>query len=101
MLYANEVREPAHGASRAEKVTELRRTVDGGGIENNVVMYVLPVRVGANNVGVLALEEALGQLAPYDVCFLRRNLTRLERLAYVVGNHARSLAPSVLRVLTF
>lgn len=39
MLDTNEVGEPAHSASGAEEVTELRRTVDGGGIENDVVMY--------------------------------------------------------------
>ena len=70
------------------------------GRTNDVVMYVLPVRVGANNVGVLALEEALGQLTPYMVCFLRSNLAGLKRLTYVVRNHAGSLASRALRVLT-
>ena len=33
MLYTDEVREPAHSASGAEEVTELRRAVEGGGVE--------------------------------------------------------------------
>lgn len=41
-------------------------------------MYVPPVRVRTNYVGVLALEKALSQLAAYDVCFLRCYLAGLK-----------------------
>ena len=64
-------------------------------------MYVPPVRVRTNYVGVLAFEKALGQLAPHEACFPWRDLAWLKRLAYVVGNHARSLAPRAQRVLPF
>ena len=98
---ANEVGEPGYDTRRVKNILKFRRAVESGRVENDVRVDVLPIHMGADNVGVLALEEALGQITPYDVCFLRRNLTGLERLAYVVGNHARSLAPSVLRVLKF
>lgn len=101
MLYTDEVREPPHGASGAEEVTELRRTVDGGRVKDDVRVDVLPVHMGTDYVCVLALEEALGQLAPHEVCRLRRNLARLERLAYVVRNYARSIASRALRILPF
>lgn len=101
MLDTNEVGEPAHSASRAEKVTELRRTVDGGRVKDDVRVDVLPVHMGTDYVCVLALEEALGQLAPHEVCRLRRNLAGLKRLTYVVGNDARSLASCALCILPF
>ena len=66
-----------------------------------MVVYVPPVRVRADNVGVLALEETLGQLASNAVGLLGRNLSGLERLANVVCNYARSLATRPQRVLPF
>ena len=64
-------------------------------------MYMPPVRVRTNYVGVTPLEEAFSQLAAYEICFLRSYFAGLERLTYVVRNHARSLAPRAQRVLTF
>ena len=64
-------------------------------------MYMPPVRVRTNYVGVTPLEEALSQLAPHEICFLRSNLAGLERLTYVVGNDARSLASCALCILPF
>ena len=83
VLYAERVAQRPHRPRATPKVVELATTVQRRGVKNDVVVDVPPVGVGADDVGVLALEEALGQLAPYDVCFLRRNLTGLERLAYV------------------
>ena len=66
-----------------------------------MVVYVPPISVGTDNVGVLAFEKALGQLAPHEVCRLWRNLAGLKRLTYVVGNDARSLASCALCILPF
>ena len=99
MLDTDEVGEPTHSASRAEKVTELRRTVDGGGVENDVVMYVPPVRVGTDDVGVTPLEEAFSQLAANEVCFFGRDLAGLKRLPYVVCNNPRLSASLTQRIL--
>ena len=52
MLDTDEVGEPPHGASGAEEVTELRRTVDGGGVENDVRMNVSLVNMGTDDVSV-------------------------------------------------
>ena len=57
--------------------------------------------MGTDYVGVFALEKAFSQLAAYEICFLRSYFAGLERLTYVVRNHARSLAPRAQRVLTF
>ena len=61
-----------------------------------MVVYVPPISVGTDNVGVFAIEKALGQLTPDVVCLLGRDLAGLERLADVVGNHARLFATGVL-----
>ena len=41
--------------------------------------------MGADDVGVFALEEALGKLHADAVRLLRRDLARLEGLAHLVG----------------
>ena len=101
MFEANEVGEPGYDTRRVKNILKFRRAVESGRVENDVRVDVLPIHMGTDNVGVFAFEKALGQLAPHEACFLWRDLAWLKRLAYVVGNHARSLAPSVLRVLTF
>ena len=63
-------------------------------------MDVPPVSVGADDVGVFALEEALGKLHADAVSLLRRDFARLEGLAHLVGNDvARLLAARVLLIL--
>ncbi len=52
-----------------------------------MIMQVRAVVVGRHNKGVLALEKPFGKLVPELVRFLRCDLSRLERLAYLVGDH--------------
>ena len=54
-------------------------------------MDVPPVSVGADDVGVFALEEALGKLHADKISLLRRDLAWLERLAHLVGNDVAAL----------
>ena len=78
VLQTYEVGEPPHGASGAEEVAELCRAVERCGVENDVRVYMLPVHMGTDDVGVFTLEEAFSQLAPDAVRLLRCNLTGLE-----------------------
>ena len=48
-----------------------------------MVVDVPPVSVGADDVGVLALEEALGKLYADAIRLLRCDLARLEGLAHL------------------
>lgn len=99
MFNTDQVGESPEGAARAEKVAELCCTVERGGIEDDVVVYVPLVGVSAHDTGVTALEEALGQISADKVCLLRRYLAGLKRLAYVVRYNARLPAPCALRIL--
>jgi len=64
-----------------------------------VVVYVPLVCVSADDAGMTALEEPLGQLSANEVCLLRRYLTGLKRLPYVVRDNSRLPAPCALRIL--
>ena len=45
------------------------------------------VDMGADNVGVIALGEPLGQLTAQTVCFLRCDLARDKGLPQMIGNY--------------
>ena len=96
VLQTYEVGEPANSTSGAKEVVVLCHAIERGGVENDVRVYMLPVHMGTDYVGVFALEKAFSQLAAYEICFLRSYFAGLERLTYVVRNHARSLAPRAL-----
>jgi hypothetical protein len=70
-------------------------TVKRGGVHNYVVMNMFFVSVRGDNVSVLAFEKTFRQLMTDLVCFLRRNLTRFERLPDVIRQYVvRSLIAS-------
>ena len=51
---------------------------------------------------VIAFQKPLGKFVTDAVCFFRRDLTGLKRLAYLIGNHIVLLRSAGVRViLTF
>ena len=67
-----------------------------------MVVNVRPVGVGGNDKSVLALQKTLGKLVADAVSFLRRDLSRLERLPHLIGDHIAFLAaPGGLLVQPF
>ena len=73
-------------------ILELPGAVQGGGIEDDVIVDMRPVGVGSNDKGVLAFGEAHPQLITDTVGLLRRDLARFEGLAYLVGDDIMLLA---------
>ena len=61
------------------------------------------VDMGADDIGVIALGEALGQLTAQTVCLLRRDLAGTKGLSKMVGYHIILTAhpPGVSDVLLF
>ena len=102
MLQTNQVAQPLHRKGRKPEIFEFPGSIQGSGIINNVVVDVRPVGVGSNDKSVFALQKTLGKLVADAVGFLRRNLTRLERLPHLIGDHITVLAaPGGLLVQPF
>jgi len=67
-----------------------------------VIMNVFPVRVGCNDKRILAFGETHCQLITHLVGFLGSDLSGLERLPNLIGDHIAFLpAPSGKFVLAF
>ncbi len=94
MLHADNIAEPPYRLAGTEKVPEFVSAIQRGGIEINVVMNVLRVRVGANQKFVVAFQETHGKFITDLVGFLWGHFARLEGLAYLVGDHIVLLCPS-------
>ena len=94
VLDAERVAQRPHRPRAAPKVVELAPAVERRGVPQDVVVDVATVSVGADDVGVLALEEALGKLHADAVRLLRRDLAWLEGLAHLVGNDVARLLPA-------
>ena len=103
VLNADGVIEPQHSAGAAPKVAELPCLIQRGGVPNHMIMDMLFVDMGADNIGVFALGESLGKLTAQAVCFLRGDFTRDKGLAQMVGNYIILTAHSagLLDVLIF
>ena len=59
-----------------------------------MIMDMSAVGMCANKKSVAAFCETHGELVPYGVGFLRRDLARLERLAYLIGDYIIFLFPA-------
>ena len=87
VLDADGIIEPPDRAGAAPKIPKLPLIVQGSGIENDVIMDVFLVYMGADNEGVFPLGETPRQLTAQPVCFFRRDLTRDKGLSEMIGNH--------------
>ena len=87
VLDADGIVEPPHGAAAAPKVSEFSGLAERGGVPNHMIVNMGFVNMGADNVGVIALGEALGQLTAQTVRVLRCDLAGDKGLPQMVGNH--------------
>ena len=94
VLGADQVGQPADSAVAPDEVLELPRTVQCRGVPVDVVMNVLFVGVGADEKSVPALQEAFGKFVADAVGLLRRNLSGLKGLPYLIGDDVAFLHPS-------
>ena len=91
MLQADKIAQLLQRQAGAPEVLKFFRAVHRSGIEDNVVMDMSPVCVRCHDKGVFALGKPQRQLIPHPVCFFRRDLTGLERLPDLVGDHVAVL----------
>ena len=78
MFQTDQVAQSLNDQSGIIEVLELVDTVQRGGIEDYVVVYMGTVGMSCNDKRMFSLGKALCQFIPNLICFLRSNLSRLE-----------------------
>ena len=92
MLQAQSVAYPLERQPGQKEIPELPGTIQGGRIEDDVIVDMRPVGVGGNDKGVSAFCETHPQLIADTVGLLRRDLARFEGLPYLIGDDIMLLA---------
>ena len=91
MLQADHIAQSLNGQTGEEEVVELPGSIQGGRVINDVVMNVSLINVGRHNESVFALRPTHGSFIAHLVGFFRRDLTGLEGLADLIGDHIVAL----------
>lgn len=85
MFGTNQVGKLADNPAASNEVAELSCAVKGRRIPVNMIVNVRFVNVGTNNKCVIPLSEAFSEFITNTVRLLGRNLSRLERLPYLIS----------------
>ncbi|MPM44538.1 hypothetical protein SDC9_91216 [bioreactor metagenome] len=83
-----------NGKAGTTEITELALTVQRGGIIDDMVVDMRLIDMGCYKKSVAALCPTHPQLVANTVGFLRLDLARLERLAYLIGDYIIFLFPA-------
>lgn len=59
-----------------------------------MIMHMGSIRVRYHDKSILSFGKPKGQFMPQPVCFLRRDLSRFEGLADLIGDHLMLLPPT-------
>ena len=94
MLQTDQVAQPLHSQRRKEKIPELSAAIQRCGVEDRMVVDVLPVRVRCHYKGVLALGKAHGQFVAHLVSLLCGDFPRTEGLPYLISDYIAFLPAS-------
>ena len=78
MFQTNQVTQSLNCQSGIIEILEFLGTVQRGGVEDYVVVYMGSVGVGCHNERMLSFGKAFCQFIPNLICFFGSNLSRLE-----------------------
>ena len=102
MFQTNQIAQPLHRKPGQQKIPEFPGAVQCSRIVDDVIVNVFSVDMGRNNKSILALCKPHGKLITDLVGFLGSDLSGLERLTNLVGNHIIFLpAPGHQFILAF
>ena len=103
VLDADGIVEPPNSTAAAPKVSEFAGLAERGRVPNHMIVNMGFVDMSADDIGVIALGEALGQLTAQTVRVLRCDLSGNKGLPQMVGDHIILAAHSagLLDVLIF
>ena len=67
-----------------------------------MIVDVCPIYMSTDNIGLLTFGKSCGELTANLICFLRRDLSRLEGLTELIGDYVAVLySAGVVEVLFF
>jgi len=87
VFQTDDVAEPSDSSAGTEEIFEFPLTVQCSGVKNHMVMQVFFVHMGTDNKGVFTFQKTHGKCVSDLVRFLWRDLSRLEGLANLIGDH--------------
>ena len=87
MLQAEYIAQPLQCQSGQMKILKLPGTIQGSGVEDDMVMDMCPVGMSRYDESIFALGEAHCQFVAHLVGLLGGDLTGLERLPDLIGDH--------------
>ena len=99
VFQTNQITQPLHCQRRKEKIPELSAAIQRCGVEDRMVVDVLPVRVRCHHKGVLALGKAHGQFIAYLVSLICGDFSRTEGLSYLISDDIAFLPASVYEIV--
>ena len=102
MFQTDNVTQSLKGDCGKPKIPELPVTIQIGGIKNDMIVNMCPVRMGRDNKSVLALCKSHAGFISYLIGFLRCNFSRFEGLANLIGNDISfGLPPRLMQIFFF
>ena len=103
MLQAQPVIHTPDRPRRAPKIAEFSLAVQRRRIDNDMIMDMVLVYVGADNKSMIALCQFQSKLLPDPVRFFRRNLPWFKCLPEMIGDHivCASVPAGHVQILTF
>ena len=72
---------------RSAEISELSFAIKGDGVPIDMIVNMSFIGMSANKESVFSFEKARSEIIADLVCFLRRNFSGFERLAYLVNEY--------------
>ena len=94
MFHANLITQTPDSHTGTEEIFEFVLPVYGRGVPDDVIVYMSFVYVSGDNESVPAFQKAACQFISDSVCLLLCNLSGLEGLTNLVGDHIVVLRPA-------
>ena len=102
MFQTNQITQSLHRKPRQQKIPEFPGAIQCSRIVDDVIVNVFSVGMGRNDKSILALGKPHGKFITDLVGFLGGDLSGLERLPNLIGNHIIFLpAPGHQFILAF
>lgn len=87
MLNTNHIAQPCDRSAGTEKIPELVGAVQRGGVPDNMIVDMPAIRMGTDDKSVFAFQKTGSEVIADLVRLLRRDLTGLEGLTHLIGDH--------------
>ena len=90
------IAQPLNRFGAAPKVAEFAGAVEVGGVPNDVIVDMRFINMRGDDKGMILFQKAGSKFVAHAVGFLRCDLTGLEGLPHLIGNHIPRLCAPVI-----